>query len=387
MRSIRTFQGCAAVLLASTTLTTQACSQAGPDFQPPDFQPYDQGRFIPFTPWAAGQAPFDGPPTVSLRLDGPLGAYAPPPVVMDTGSTGVVISAADLPGWSPDKAKAYPRGWEFLSSSKRLWVGHWVPTSVAFVDAGGAELARAQVPILVVDIEHKCPGYDVKTSPGTCAAPKATINMPKGIAYMGVGFGREGNGQTQGTPQKNPLLNLAAIDGRPIASASYRRGYVVTRDGVHVGLTPANTGGFRYVKLGQQGPNGAMDWPQAPMQVAAGGLPAQPGALLIDTGIPTMYLGVADPAALQTQTQTNNNDKSQSTVLAPGQTVTITVPTAPVTTLAFTTGQGDAVAPTQVLVNSPMPTAFVNTGRHALRRVDVLFDADGGWFGLRPTAP
>lgn len=382
MRSIRTFQACAAALLVSTTLATQACSQAGPDFQP-----YDQGRFIPFTPWAAGQAPFDAPPTVSLRLDGPLGAYAPPPVVMDTGSTGVVISAADLPDWTADKARAYPRGWEFLSSSKRLWGGYWVPTSVAFVDAGGAELARAQVPILVVDIEHKCPGYDVTTSPGTCAEPKATINMPKGIAYMGVGFGREGNGQTQGTPQKNPLLNLAAIDGRPIAPGTYRRGYVVTRDGVHVGLTPANTGRFQFVKLGQQGPNGPMDWPQAPMQVAAGGLPRQAGALLIDTGIPTMYLGVADPAALQTQTQTNNNDKAQSTVLADGQTVTITVPTQPVTTLAFTTGQGDAIAPTQVLVNSPMPTAFVNTGRHALRRVDVLFDADGGWFGLRPTGP
>ena len=382
MRPIRTIQGCATALLASTILTTPACSQAGPDLAA-----FDQARFIPFTPWAAGQAPFEGPPTVSLRLDGPLGAHAPPPVVMDTGSTGVVISAADLPGWSADKVAAYPRGWEFLSSSKRLWVGRWVPTAVAFVDAAGAELARSEVPILVVDTELNCPGYDVKTSPGTCAAPKATISMPKGIAYMGVGFGREGNGQTQGTPDKNPLLNLAAIDGRPIAPATYRRGYVVTRDGVHVGLTPANTGGFRFAKLGKQGPNGPLDWPQAPMRVAAGSLPAQPGALLIDTGIPTMYLGVADPAALKTQTQTNANDKAQSKVLAPGQTVTITVPTQPVTTLAFTTGQGDAIAPTQVLVNSPMPTAFVNTGRHALRGFDVLFDADGGWFGLRPTGP
>jgi hypothetical protein len=382
MRLDRILQCGAAAALASATLATQACSQAGPDLKP-----YDQGRFIPFTPWAAGQAPFEAPPTVALRIDGPLGAVTPPPVVMDTGSTGVVISAADLVGWSADRVKTYPRGWEFLSSSKRLWVGHWIPYTVSFLDPSGAELARAKVPILVVDTELNCPGYDVKTSPGTCAAPKATISMPKGIAYMGVGFGREGNGQTQGTPEKNPLLNLSAIDGRPIAPATYRRGYVVTRDGVHVGLTPANSGGFRFVKLGAQGPHGPLDWPQAPMQVAAGGLPAQPGALLIDTGIPTMYLGVADPAALQTRTQTNNNDKAQSKVLADGQAVTITVPTQPATTLAFTTGQGDAIAPTQVLVNSPMPTAFVNTGRRALRGFDVLFDADGGWFGLRPTAP
>jgi len=26
---------------------------------------------------------------------------------------------------------------------------------------------------------------------------------------------------------------------------------------------------------------------------------------------------------------------------------------------------------------------MVNTGRHMLRQFDVLFDADGGWFGLR----
>ena len=52
-------------------------------------------------------------------------------------------------------------------------------------------------------------------------------------------------------------------------------------------------------------------------------------------------------------------------------------------TFAFTVGQGDPIAPSQVLVNSPMTKAFVNTGRHALRRYDVLFDADGGWFGLR----
>lgn len=382
MRLARILQCGAAAALTSAILTTQACSQAGPDLNA-----FDQGRFIPFAPRPAGQPPFGPPPTVALRLDGPLGGFTPPPVVMDTGSTGVVISAADQPGWTADKAGAYPRGWEFLSSSKRLWVGRWIPTTVTFVDAEGAELARAQVPILVVDTELNCPGYDVKSSPGTCAAPKATISMPKGIAYMGVGFGREGNGQTQGTPEKNPLLNLTAIDGRPIAQASYRRGYVVTRDGVHAGLTPANTGGFRFVKLGERGPHGPLDWPQAPMHVAAGGLPAQAGALLIDTGIPTMYLGVADPGALQTRTETNHNDKAQAKVLTEGQTVTITVPTRPATTIAFTTGQGDAVAPTQVLVNSPMQTAFANTGRHALRRFDVLFDADGGWFGLRPTGP
>lgn len=372
-------------VLACAALAPQACAQSEPA-SGPDLGAFDQARFIPFTPWPAGQAPFTAAPTVALRLDGPLGAFRPPPVVMDTGSTGLVISAADLPGYSAAKTAGYTPGWEFLSSSKRLWIGHWVPTSVAFLDGAGVEVARSQVPVLVVETELNCPGYDVKAAPGTCAAPKARIDLPKGIAYMGVGFGREGNGQSQGTPDKNPLLNIVAIDGRPIAPTTFRRGYVVTRDGVHAGLTPALAAGFRFAKLGPPGAGGPLDWPQAPMRVAAGRLPAQPGALLIDTGIPTMYLGVADPSALRTVTQTNHNDKTPAKVLAAGETVTVTAPTAPATTFAFTVGRPDDAAPSQVLVNSPMATAFVNTGRHVLRRYAVLFDADGGWFGLRPAA-
>lgn len=379
MGSSETFRHGAAVALACATLATHACARAAPDLKG-----FDQTRLIAFSPWPAGQAPFEAPPTVALRLDGPLGSVQPPPVVMDTGSTGLVISAADLPGWSAAKAAGYPPGWEFLSSSKRLWVGRWIPTTVTFLGGKTGEIARAEVPILVVDTEMHCPGYDVKASPGTCASPQATVSMPKGIAYMGVGFGREGNGQSQGTPSRNPLLNLIAFDGQPIAPGSYRKGYVVTREGVRVGLTPAVAAGFRFVKLGAPGPGGPMDWPQAPMQVAAGTLPDQPGALLIDTGIPTMYLGVADPGALRTRTETNNNDKVPAKVLAPGETVRLTVPTQPATTFAFTVGQPDPAAPTQVLVNSPMATAFVNTGRHVLRRYEVLFDADGGWFGLKP---
>ncbi len=369
------------VLSAALATAVPALAQTGPDLNA-----FSQTRLIPFTPWPKGQTPFEAPPRVTLRLEGPLGAYQPPPVVMDTGSTGVVISASDLPGYSAAKAAAYPAGWEFLSSSKRLWVGHWVPTTIVFLDARG-EAARAQVPILVVETAMRCPGYDVKGAPGTCAEPSEVVNLPKGIAYLGVGFGREGNGQSQGTPDKNPLLNLTAIGGQPIASGSFRKGYVVTQEGVRVGLTASVAAGFRFLKLDARGAGGPLDWLQAPMHVAAGDQPAQPGSLLIDTGIPTMYLGVAHPEALQTVTETNPSTKKPAKVLAPGQTVTITVPTQPATTFAFTMGSGEATVPSQVLVNSPSAKGFVNTGRHVLRRYEVMFDADGGWFGLRAVGP
>ena len=378
MRALRTLRrgGFSVVGLAALLVGGAAHAQAGPDLTA-----YAQTGLIPFLP--SSQQPFEAPPKVALRLEGPLGAFQPHPVVMDTGSTGVVVSAADLPGYSAAKAAAYPAGWEFLSSSKRLWVGHWVPTTIVYADAAGGEAARAQVPVLIVETAMKCPGYDTKTSPGTCAAPTETVDLPRGIAYMGVDFGRERNGQTQGTPDKNPLLNLTALAGKPISAKGFRKGYVITPDGARVGLTAQAAAGFRFVKLDARPGGGPLDWGQAPMTVAAGDQPAQAGALLIDTGIATMYLGVADPAALKTHTETNQNAKTPSKVLDDGQTVTVTVPTAPATTFAFTVGQGDPIAPSQVLVNSPMTKAFVNTGRHALRRYDVLFDADGGWFGLR----
>jgi hypothetical protein len=366
----------AIALLACGVLAPPARAQAGPDLAA-----FTQTGLIPFT--ASRSQPFEAPPKVALRLEGPLGTFQPHPVVTDTGSTGVVVSAADLPDYSPAKVAAYPAGWEFLSSSKRLWVGHWVPTAIAYLDPAGGEVARAEVPVLVVETAMKCPGYDVKAAPGTCAAPTETVNLPKGIAYMGVGFGREKYGQSQGTPDKNPLLNLVALAGKPIDPSAFRRGYVVTRDGVRIGLTAQAAAGFRFVKLNARPGGGPLDWDQAPMRVAAGDQPDQAGSLLIDTGIATMYLGVANPSALKTHTETNQNAKTPGKALDDGQTVTVTVPTTPATTFTFTVGQADPAAPTQVLVNSPMTKAFVNTGRHALRRFEVLFDADGGWFGLR----
>lgn len=70
--------------------------------------------------------------------------------VMDTGSTGVMVSASTLPGYTPNPCQGTSNftGWEFLSSSKRLWVGHWIPQEINFLDASGAVLATAKVPVL-----------------------------------------------------------------------------------------------------------------------------------------------------------------------------------------------------------------------------------------------
>jgi hypothetical protein len=102
-------------------------------------------------------------------------------------------------------------GSSFLSSSKRLWVGHWVPLTVTFLDQNDKPVATSFVPVLGVEQEVICPSYVQGT---TC--PDQPLQQATGdIIYMGVGFAREHDHQPQGTPDKNPLLNLTSIGQKP----------------------------------------------------------------------------------------------------------------------------------------------------------------------------
>lgn len=384
-------------------LADTASAQSGPDLQP-----YTAAIFVPYADAGKGIVPFTDVPKLSFRIQALAGAFgqsAPPltkSISMDTGSTGVAISATALPGYDPNSASNLPLGWEYLSSSNVLWVGRWIKHDLVFLDAAGNPLATAQVPVLAVEIEYNCPGWSEKLNKPICLKPKSVKRMPTGVAYVGVGFGREHDGQAQGIPDRNPLLNLTAIGGQPIAQGTYRSGYVVTPRGVHVGLSPANTQDFAWAKLqgrsldanGNPASDDPRDWPQAGMAVSVNDQAPQAGAALIDTGIAQMYLAVPDPAQLPTQPVKNpSHQDKMSTGLTTGATVTVSFPDAanPVAQYSFTadnsTTNPDGPAPSVVLIPSAADPAFVNTGRHLLRAYDVAFDADGGWFGFRKVAP
>ncbi|MBP2297488.1 hypothetical protein [Azospirillum picis] len=386
----------------SVAMTTPASAQSAPDLQG-----YAAARFVPYADSGTEPKPFTGPARLSFLVRMPGGGSPGRfTMTMDTGSTGVVISAADLPGYSREVAAQYKQGWEFLSSSSRLWIGRWSPHEMVFLDPAGNQLATANVPVLAVETEYHCPGWNETLDEPTCTDPRPTpemptgvAQMPKGIAYLGVGFGREHDGQSQGNPDKNPLLNLVAVDSRPVQASSVRSGYVITRDGVHVGLTQANSQGFAWTKLqgrsldasGKAASNDPRDWAQAGMAVSVNGQAAQSGPLLIDTGIEQMYLTVSDPSQLPTKPVPNPSLPGQTaTGLVPGARVTVSFPdaVAPVAQYGFTVGDNaDQTAPSVVLVTSGATPAFVNTGRHLLRGYDVAFDADGGWLGLRKSTP
>jgi hypothetical protein len=371
----------------------------------PDYSGFTAARFIPFVaPMGPASSPAQyQPPALRFTIQGR--SYT---ATMDTGSTGVMLSATSIPGYTPSTACQDPSsftGWEFLSSSKRLWVGHWITQQINFFDAQGGTVT-ATVPVLAVECEAVCPQYHEEAAQPVC--PGTPLGKASsGIHYMGVGFGREHDGQPQGTPDKNPLLNITAIGGTPVAQGSMRSGYVLTSQGVHVGLTPANTSGFAYTKLScPQLPDGRLDCSQAPICVMVDGSACAPGSVLVDTGIPQMYLSVPPSVPVNAQSvQDPSNSVLQICALRNSSRVTVRFG-APSTIAfySFAAGQSppQSTQPTLVLLPSstggappacvppsgaPNLPAFVNTGGNFLQGFDVLFDAGGGFFGLRWNGP
>jgi hypothetical protein len=81
---------------------------------------------------------------------------------------------------------------------------------------------------------------------------------------------------------------VSLASGRP--AGAVRPGYVITRTGVHLGMTPALTRHMAFVKLTPKAhPPGVPDWNGAPMTVSVDGVSGQ-GTLLMDTGINYMFL-------------------------------------------------------------------------------------------------
>jgi hypothetical protein len=95
----------------------------------------------------------------------------------------------------------------------------------------GTRVTTAAIPVLAVT-QLQC----------IESARRCTENeAPHGISMMGIGFGRRHDHQAQSGPDRNPFLNINAEDGPN--PERVRRGYIVTRQGIHIGLTSANTQG------------------------------------------------------------------------------------------------------------------------------------------------
>jgi hypothetical protein len=295
----------------------------------------------------------DKPPHIGLSFGGPTLM-----AIMDSGSTGIVVAASSIP--NVDQLPSLGDGKLTYTSSGRVMIGEWVTTPVTIVGAEGARIETEPMPVLAVT-EVECLEKARDCTPS---------DDPRHIAMVGIGFAREADAQAQSTPEKNPFLRVAAGGGE------LRRGYILTAEGVHVGLTAANTRGeFRLVKLDKQAD--LPDWSAVPACISLNGqTPPACGTMLVDTGVSSMFMTVPPEQA-----------QGAEGSLPDGTHVSIRLGTADQSTELYSFDAGDAssaVAPDSIHLRVSSSRVFVNTSCHLLNGFDFLYDADGGYAGFRP---
>jgi hypothetical protein len=162
--------------------------------------------------------------TSTLKVEASVNGGTVSSYTVDTGSVGMVMPASEV----PNIPAGSPSGSLTYNSSGRNLTGVWATLPVSFpraVNATAANVAaQATVPVLAVT-GSSCTGSGVNS--GHC-------NEHAPLHMMGVGFGRDVTAQT--SPAYNPLLNLTEM-----TAGTMRRGYIVGRDGLTLGLTGSNS--------------------------------------------------------------------------------------------------------------------------------------------------
>ena len=349
-------------LLAAMTVAAQSQS----------WNLYNGDTSLPTIPFVGGAMS----PTKAASVDLALGsASSPTPFVMDTGSTGIVVSSNFF---TPGPNDVYVgQGTQTYTSSGKVEHGSLYLTNVVIYENSSTPLATARVTVLDVTSETCLSGYS------TCVANP----HPTNVAYMGIGFDRGSSSTQPPAPYNNtnPFINIVSLaSGQPISSLA--PGYIISDSGVTLGLSSSATNNFAFVKLlpntANNPPQAAPAWLGAPLTVLAGGQRSS-GSILPDSGINYAYLTPA-PGASITTTSSNCNT---ATCAAPNTTVQIYLPgqTAPQPAFyTFTTGgSGNALQPNSVSLNGASTTAFLNTGREFYAGFDYIYDPINGYVGYR----
>ncbi len=339
---------------------------ATPGVAAPDLVAGAKSVFLPYLNAPLAGSPLRHSPKLGLSVNG----GRPIRAVMDTGSLGIVVSARLIPEF--DTLEVLKPGELTYTSSGRIMKGVWVKARVTLSGTNGAEVTTRPIPVLAVT-HVEC------TRTARRCRPRAN---PTGIAMIGVGFARGGEVEKLGLADRNAFLSLPGM-GTADAPATVRRGYLVTRRGVYLGLSAEGAKGMDFIKLEKA--QGRSGWAPTPVCLSLGGrTPAACGTALVDTGVTTMYLTLP-PAQLTGQTQPN-----PAGVPTPTSGTALRIAFGPGgsgPSYAFRAGdQTNPSAPHAIILVNRPGTVFVNTSVRLLNRFDYLYDADGGFVGFRPVA-
>lgn len=283
-------------------------------------------------------------------------------MIIDTGSTGIAISASLLPslaGYTPlgpgtinyDSSGASPTG-----------TFYELPVSLLGGTSGGsAATASTTVKVLVVTSDNTTTYFGIGNNRNNVysGTPNASLTFAQNVA-QGIITPISAAGM-------NPLLNVS-VNGTALPN----QGYVVMNNRIVVGLTTANNG-YSFVKLTPDAANGPNLWNGIPVSLTVGTGSAGTGTILHDTGI--------DYAFLTPFGQT-------------GQTASVAMPGASPATGAFydfvitrgttatpcATPAGATMTPCHV-EGSTSSTPFLNTGRQFFAGLNYLFDPVNGFVG------
>ena len=355
--------------------------------------------FVPFTNSTA--LPLSASPKIGIGFPNNQGTTSGTPfsVTMDTGSVGIYMGANYFtPPQNGVNDPSYVASCsETLTSSGVIYKGQLYKSSVNLY-SGSHIVATASVPVCAISL-RTCTTYARDCNPN---------ESPNGVNYFGVGFGQEEAGQPNGTPDKNPFLNITQA-GTLSPLPSY--GYIITtqqgQPGVIIGLTPSNTQGYTLIGLSPY-PAFPPDNPastaitsefqRAQANITVNGTQGA-GSILFDTGVGTGYL--SPPIGVNVSTTSIPSGaqcSASSTCVVSGTTVQVSfLGTAPnsstdqtvIASFNYIVGStaNNPIAPVAVtLVKGSAP--FLNTTLSFVNAFNYFYDGSNGFIGLQqlPTA-
>ena len=279
-------------------------------------------------------------------------------MTIDTGSTGIAISAALL----PSLAGLTPLGPGTINydSSGASPSGQFYELPVSFLNGpGGSNTAGSTtVKVLVVTNDNNTRYFGIGNNRN---------NVYSGTIDPSLTFAQnvaQGNLTQVSAVGMNPLINVS-VNG----TALPHQGYVVMNDRIIVGLTATNNS-YSFVQLTPDAANGPNLWNGIPVSLAVGTGAAGTGTILHDTGI-----GYAFLTPFGQDTETVN-------VAMPGASPTGAFYSFAIerSDLQCATLASNSMTPCYV-AGSTSSTPFLNTGRQFYAGLNYLFDPVNGFAG------